>query len=143
MKRSFEPLWSPWIPCVLGHLLSLGRVRGIQASGGGWRSGPGGDHPRRRAARARMGQELGAVRGCSTHLRGKGKYDSRGKNTETWLPSPGLREIMTIKLWFGIEFLCLNIMKSSKGVHPFSKKVGLRDGRVRTDFFLSFLPCLI
>lgn len=87
MKRPFEALLSAWIASVLGHLLRLCRVRGIQARGGRRRSGPGRDHPTGvhpwRAAGARMRQELGAVRGCSTHLGGKGKYDSGSKNKST------------------------------------------------------------
>lgn len=58
------------------HLLVLGGVSRIQAPAG-WRgSGSGGDHAKWRAAGARVRQELGTVRGCSTHLREE-KHNSR------------------------------------------------------------------
>lgn len=62
---------------MLGHLLGLGGVRGIQAPAVRRGSGPGRDHAGRRAAGARVRQELGAVGGCSTHLGGEGKHNSR------------------------------------------------------------------
>lgn len=62
---------------MLGHLLALGGVRGIQAPAVRRGSGPGRDHAGRRAAGARVRQELGAVGGCSTHLGGEGKHNSR------------------------------------------------------------------
>lgn len=80
VERSFEALLAAGVAAVLGQLLRLCRVGGIQAAGGGRGSRPGRDHPSRAhpwgAAGARVGQELGAVRGSSTHLGGKRKYDS-------------------------------------------------------------------
>lgn len=73
MKGAFQPLLPSWIASVLGHLLRLSRVRGIQPCAGRWKPGSWRDHSRRGAARARMRQELGAVGGRSTHLEGEGK----------------------------------------------------------------------
>lgn len=77
VEGSFEPMLAPWIASMLGHLLALGGVRGIQAPAVRRGSGPGRDHAGRRAAGARVRQELGAVGGCSTHLGGEGKHNSR------------------------------------------------------------------
>lgn len=77
VEGSLEPMLPPWITSMLGHLLVLGGVRRIQAPAGRRRSGSGRDHARRRATGARVRQELGAVRGCSTHLGGEEKHNSR------------------------------------------------------------------
>lgn len=76
VERSFEAMLPPWITSMLRHLLVLGGVRRIQAPAGWRRSRSGGDHAGRRATGARVRQELGAVRGCSTHL-GEEKHNSR------------------------------------------------------------------
>jgi len=82
VKRPLEALLWAGVTSVLGHLLSLGRVGRIQASAGRGRSGSGRDHPRGTAG-ARMRQELGAVRGCSTHL--GGEVRQQGNNKAHWV----------------------------------------------------------
>lgn len=87
MKGSFQPLLPSWIASVLRHLLCLSRVRGVQPCAGRWKPGSGRDHSRRGAARARMRQELGAVRGCSTHLEREEKdkgLESDAKIPQQW-----------------------------------------------------------